>query len=104
MQTSVDVLIAGAGPVGLLLGVELQRQGVKHLLIEQRSERAYFCKALAVTPRTLEIFDDLGTLEEALDAGVWLTGVTFFTNGAEAGTQTLYFWRDRTSREKSTGP
>ncbi len=38
----------------------------------------YFCKALGVTARTLEIFEDLGLVQDAIDAGVWLTGVTVF--------------------------
>jgi 2-polyprenyl-6-methoxyphenol hydroxylase-like FAD-dependent oxidoreductase len=89
MQTSLEVLIVGAGPVGLLLASELQRQRVDHLVIERQPGRAYFCKALGVTPRTLEIFDDLNALEDAIDAGTWLTGVITFTNGAQTATQVM---------------
>ena len=85
MQSSTDVLVAGAGPVGLLLACELQRQGVDHMLIDLRPEPSYFCKALGVTPRTLEIFEDLGVVEDAIDAGLWLQGMSTFTNGVESG-------------------
>ncbi len=53
MRSCTDVLIVGAGPVGLLLACELRRHGVDTLLADQRPEASYFCKALGVTPRTL---------------------------------------------------
>ena len=56
MKSAVDVLIVGAGPVGLLLAAELSRDGVEVLLIDRLVSRSYFCKALGITPRTLEIF------------------------------------------------
>jgi 2-polyprenyl-6-methoxyphenol hydroxylase-like FAD-dependent oxidoreductase len=58
MKTITDVLITGAGPVGLLLATELLRDGVDVVLLDRLAERTFFCKALGVTPRTLEIFDD----------------------------------------------
>lgn len=87
MRASADVLVVGAGPVGLLLACELQRLGVDHLLVEKAPERAYFCKAMGVTPRTLEIFEALGVVEQAIDAGVWLNGMTAFENGVETESQ-----------------
>ena len=81
MEASAEILIVGAGPVGLMLAAELRRDGVDVLLIEQMAQRSFFCKALGVTARTLEIFEDLGLVEQAIDAGVWLTGVTVFNDG-----------------------
>jgi 2-polyprenyl-6-methoxyphenol hydroxylase-like FAD-dependent oxidoreductase len=89
MRTSTDVLVVGAGPVGLLLACELQRQGVDYLLAERSPQRSYFCKALGVTPRTLELFEALDIAEEAIDCGVWLTGWTIFENGVESGSRDL---------------
>ncbi len=81
MKTSTDVLIAGAGPVGLLLATELSRDGVDVLLIDRLTTRSFFCKALGVTPRTLEIFDDIGIAQDAIDSGVWLQGFLAFNDG-----------------------
>ena len=53
----VDVLIVGAGPVGLLLGAELQRDGIAVQVIDRMPARQPVCKALGITPRTLEIFE-----------------------------------------------
>jgi 2-polyprenyl-6-methoxyphenol hydroxylase-like FAD-dependent oxidoreductase len=89
MRSSTDVLVVGAGPVGLMLACELQRQGVDYLLIERSPERSYFCKALGVTPRTLELFEALGIAQEAIDCGLWLTGWTTFENGVETGAHDL---------------
>jgi 2-polyprenyl-6-methoxyphenol hydroxylase-like FAD-dependent oxidoreductase len=78
----VDVLIIGAGPVGLLLGAELRRAGVAVSMIDKMPAREFFCKALGITPRTLEIFDDLGIADRAIDTGVWLTGLETRVDGS----------------------
>ncbi|WP_250493379.1 FAD-dependent monooxygenase [Caballeronia sp. GAWG1-1] len=84
MPDTIDVLIAGAGPVGLLLATELRRDGIEARVIDARANRAFFVKALGVTARTLEVFDDLGVAREAIDAGVWLTGADTFKDGTLA--------------------
>ncbi|WP_250466961.1 FAD-dependent monooxygenase [Caballeronia sp. GAFFF2] len=84
MPDTIDVLIAGAGPVGLLLATELRRDGIDARVIDARANRAFFVKALGVTARTLEVFDDLGIAREAIDAGVWLTGADTYKDGTLA--------------------
>lgn len=56
----VDVLIVGAGPVGLFLANECARRGLRWRLIEKRAAQSEHSKALAIFPRTLEIFDMAG--------------------------------------------
>ena len=80
-EAEIDVLVVGAGPVGLLLATELSRDGVRVLLIDRMKERSFFCKALGVTARTLEIFADLGIAQDAIDAGTWIAGVSSFDDG-----------------------
>ncbi len=80
-QAEIDVLIVGAGPVGLLLATELLRDGVSVMLIDAMQQRSFFCKALGVTSRTLEVFDDIGIAQDAIDAGTWLSGVSSFHDG-----------------------
>lgn len=81
MRDGIDVLIVGAGPVGLLLAAELARAGVDAAVIERQPERSVFSKALGVTSRSLEIFEDLGLADAAIDAGLWLRGMAVFDNG-----------------------
>jgi len=56
-STDTDVLIVGAGPVGLFLANECARRGLRWRLIEEHASQSVFSKALAIFPRTLEIFD-----------------------------------------------
>ena len=69
MGEDLDVLIAGAGPVGLQLALELQRRGVRWIAIDQREAPEYYCKALGITPRTQEIWDQCGILDDAQRRG-----------------------------------
>jgi len=55
----VDVLVVDAGPVGLLLGTELMRDGIAVSVIDKMPSRGFFCKALGITPRTLEILEEV---------------------------------------------
>ncbi|GLK85978.1 FAD-dependent monooxygenase [Ancylobacter defluvii] len=76
-----DVLIAGAGPVGLTLAIVLMRRGVRVRLIDKRAEPSPYCRAIGVTPRTLEVMDDLGLAADLIDAGVWLDGLRTLVHG-----------------------
>src|SRR5215467_9930674 len=70
-----DVLIVGAGPVGLFLANECARRGLRWRLIEARSRQSIHSKALAIFPRTLEIFDMAGIGAPFLDAANRVTSV-----------------------------
>jgi len=70
MTTSVtDVLIVGAGPTGLTLACDLVRRGVDCRLIERGDGSFPGSRGAGIQPRTREIFDDLGILDEIHDAG-----------------------------------
>lgn len=70
-----DVLVVGAGPVGLTLAAELARHGVPCRLIDRLPAPLPYCRAIGVTPRTLEVWDDMGLVREAIDAGLWFEGL-----------------------------
>src|SRR5580692_1567522 len=70
-----DVLIVGAGPVGLFLANECARRGMKRRLIEARSSQSEHSKALAIFPRTLEIFDMAGVVAPFLEKANRVTSV-----------------------------
>jgi 2-polyprenyl-6-methoxyphenol hydroxylase-like FAD-dependent oxidoreductase len=65
----LPVLVVGAGPTGLMVANELARHGVRPRIIDRGPEPATTSRALVVQPRTLEIFDDIGVIEEAIAAG-----------------------------------
>jgi 2-polyprenyl-6-methoxyphenol hydroxylase-like FAD-dependent oxidoreductase len=56
----IEVLIAGAGPVGLALALELQRFGIRFRIVEKNAERSTTSKALGLQPRLSEVFAILG--------------------------------------------
>jgi 2-polyprenyl-6-methoxyphenol hydroxylase-like FAD-dependent oxidoreductase len=70
MNTHVDVLIVGAGPVGLALAADLRRRGVDAMLIERHAGAAQTSRACVIHARTLEILEPLGVTEQLLKAGV----------------------------------
>ncbi|MFE9901530.1 FAD-dependent monooxygenase [Streptomyces achromogenes] len=65
----MDVLIVGAGPTGLALGIDLARRGVDALIVERADGLFPGSRGKAVQPRTQEVFEDLGVLAEARAAG-----------------------------------
>jgi pentachlorophenol monooxygenase len=78
-----DVLIAGAGPIGLTAAIELTRRGVECLIVDPVLEPLQHAKAVGVQPRTLEVFENMGVLRQVLDAAVKMRGQIVYVNGAE---------------------
>ncbi|MER6502745.1 FAD-dependent monooxygenase [Streptomyces sp. NPDC001455] len=67
---SVSVLISGAGPTGLTLGLELARRGVPVRIIDKEEGFTTASRGKAgIQPRTLEVFYDLGAIDEVLASG-----------------------------------
>jgi 2-polyprenyl-6-methoxyphenol hydroxylase-like FAD-dependent oxidoreductase len=68
-QKETQILIAGAGPTGLALACDLARRGVEFRIIDQAP--AYFngSKAKGLQPRSLEVLDDFGIVEQVLAHG-----------------------------------
>lgn len=78
MIENPDVLIVGAGPVGLTMANELARHGLSCRLVDQNEGPSVYSKAQVVHARTLEIFEDMGVIERFVDKGVFLQGVTIY--------------------------
>jgi 2-polyprenyl-6-methoxyphenol hydroxylase-like FAD-dependent oxidoreductase len=76
VTSSIDVLIVGAGPVGLFLANECARRKLSHRLIEARSAQSTHSKALAIFPRTLETFDMAGLAGPFVDAANRVTSIS----------------------------
>ncbi|MEV4315746.1 FAD-dependent monooxygenase [Actinocrispum sp. NPDC049592] len=66
----MDVIVVGAGPVGLWLASELQLAGVSTVVLERAAERSPHTKALGMHVRTLEVLAMRGALDELLAAGI----------------------------------
>ncbi len=69
-MTDTQVLIVGAGPVGLTLALDLGRRGVRCTLIERNTIASQLPKMERCNARTMEIYRRLGIAEQVRDAGL----------------------------------
>ena len=65
-----QVLIVGAGPVGLTLALDLGRRGIKTMIVEQKDKPAFLPKMERVNARTMEIYRRFGLAQKIRDAGL----------------------------------
>jgi 3-(3-hydroxy-phenyl)propionate hydroxylase len=73
------IVIVGAGPVGLVLALDLAAKGHRSIVIDKKSNLAAGSRAICWAKRTLEIMDRLGLGEALASKGVtWKTGKVFF--------------------------
>jgi 2-polyprenyl-6-methoxyphenol hydroxylase-like FAD-dependent oxidoreductase len=64
-----QVIIIGAGPTGLTLGIELARRSIAFRLIDAAEGPQPGSRGKGIQPRTLEVFEDLGVIGAVLEAG-----------------------------------
>ncbi|MEU2929440.1 FAD-dependent monooxygenase [Streptomyces sp. NPDC007251] len=64
-----DVVIAGAGPTGLMLACELRLAGADVVVVERLPERSGESRAGGIHSRTLEVLDQRGILDRFLAEG-----------------------------------
>ncbi len=69
-MTETQVLIVGAGPVGLTLALDLRRRGVRCTLIERNKTSIQLPKMERCNARTMEIYRRMGIAERVRDAGL----------------------------------
>ncbi|GAA5191009.1 FAD-dependent monooxygenase [Rugosimonospora acidiphila] len=77
----MKVLIAGAGPTGLTLGIDLARRGVEVRVVDKATEFFAGSRGDGIQPRTLEVFDDLGVLDAVLAAGAPMAPIRVHLDG-----------------------
>ncbi|CAG4918181.1 FAD-dependent oxidoreductase [Paraburkholderia saeva] len=72
------VVVIGAGPVGLTAAIDLARQGVRTVLVDNDDTLSSGSRAICFAKRTLEVFDRLGCGERMIEKGVsWNVGKVF---------------------------
>lgn len=80
-----DVLVVGAGPVGLFLTLSLRRAGLDVLLLDQREGPGFDPRAAVIWPRTASLLAERG-LGPAFSAECGeLSGVQLFVRGEPRG-------------------
>ncbi|MFC9712181.1 FAD-dependent monooxygenase [Paenibacillus sp. NPDC056933] len=65
----IDVLVAGAGPTGSTLAADLVRRGLRVRVVDKALHSFKGSRAKGIQPRTQEVLEDLGVLDETHAAG-----------------------------------
>lgn len=68
-DTTMDVLIIGAGPAGTALAIDLARRGLNICIIDKAARAFDGSRAKGIQPRTQEVFADVGVLDDILANG-----------------------------------
>jgi 2-polyprenyl-6-methoxyphenol hydroxylase-like FAD-dependent oxidoreductase len=67
---AVEVIIVGAGPVGLTLAIDLGRRGIRCTLLERKDAPAFLPKMERCNARTMEMYRRIGLSEPIRAAGL----------------------------------
>lgn len=81
IPSQTQVIIIGAGPTGLSLAAQLLRYRIDFVILERNAHTTPLSKAVVVQARSLEIFDELGLSEKALQQGRLTTALNMFYKG-----------------------
>jgi 2-polyprenyl-6-methoxyphenol hydroxylase-like FAD-dependent oxidoreductase len=69
-RIDTEVLIVGAGPVGLVLAIDLGQKGVRCTLVERKEAPQFLPKMERCNARTMEIFRRMGIVQRVRAAGL----------------------------------
>ncbi|MER7249555.1 FAD-dependent monooxygenase [Kribbella sp. NPDC000426] len=81
----MNVLIAGAGPTGLTLGIELARRGIAVRVIDKATGFFNGSRGDGLQPRTLEVFEDLGVVDQVLEQSIAIPLMKIYLAGELVG-------------------
>ena len=85
----IDVIVAGAGPTGLMLACELRLHGVRLLVLDRDAEPTTVVRALGLHARSIEVMDQRGVLDRFLALGRKYPLGGFFAGIAKPAPQQL---------------
>src|SRR6185295_4203895 len=69
-KANARVVIVGAGPVGMVCALALNRSGIAVTVFEQEPAPVEDQRAASLHPSTLEMLDDLGVTEQIIPLGL----------------------------------
>src|SRR2546423_4002005 len=78
-----DVLIAGAGPTGLVLALWLSHCGVRVRIIDKEAQPGTTSRALVVHARTLELYHQAGLADGVVEQGLRFTAINLWVRGKQ---------------------
>jgi 2-polyprenyl-6-methoxyphenol hydroxylase-like FAD-dependent oxidoreductase len=81
-QTQTEVLVVGAGPVGLWTALVLAEKGLEVALIDRQTKTTARSYACALHPATLRLLDRLGLAHSVIERGRRIERIAFY-DGAQ---------------------
>jgi 2-polyprenyl-6-methoxyphenol hydroxylase-like FAD-dependent oxidoreductase len=83
------VLIVGAGPSGLMMACQLLRYGIQPIIIDNKQGPTPHSNAVGVQARSLEIYRQLGIVNQVVANGKPTMGLSFSQGGKERASLAL---------------
>jgi 2-polyprenyl-6-methoxyphenol hydroxylase-like FAD-dependent oxidoreductase len=80
-MSETEVLIAGAGPTGLVLALSLAKRGIACRIVDRAAGPGEASRAMVVQARTLELYEALGIAEGVVGRGIRLPAVQLREDG-----------------------
>ncbi len=80
-----EVLIAGAGPTGLMMACQLSLFNIRLRIIDMKVSPSSYSGAMVIHARTMEIFQQIGLAEKMLEQGTVVNGLSVYFNGKKSG-------------------
>lgn len=94
-----DVVVVGAGPVGLMTALELTRRGVSVRLVDAAEGPMRTSRAAAIHARSQEVLDQVGLYETFAARAVHGRGIAFWSEGTELARMDARFTAEATRFE-----
>jgi len=76
-----EVLIIGAGPTGLMAANQLARFGIDFMVVDTKDGPTVQSRAIAVTARSLEIYQQMGLSDYILQEGARINAFNLYSKG-----------------------
>lgn len=81
MADRCEVIIVGAGPTGLMAACQLSRLGITFRIIEKNAGPTIHSRALAIHAASIEIFSQMGIVDQFLEAGKKVKAINYLVKG-----------------------
>src|SRR6266545_1633091 len=89
LSANTEVLVVGAGPTGLVLGLWLTLLGVRVRIVDKTTEPGTTSRALAVQARTLELYRQIGLADAVVAGGRTMAGINLWAAGTHVARAVL---------------
>ena len=96
-KANARVVVVGAGPVGMVCALALNKRGVSVTVLEQEPAPVEDQRAATIHPTSLEMLDELGVTQKIIPLG--LVSSTYRFHDRESGTVVAEFDLDRLKDE-----